>query len=172
MSEIVVAKYGHSYYMRSSHFVREQYLKGRRFELHVPAPASTFPWEFASSELPVFPPSWTARLSTSGSIGDIPSLRRTNSCASIDSDMPETPTFSPYSENLPVIACEDSRHLSFSSTNTSFSGPKPSVLAGKAPPSPRHNGFAVQEPRVVFSSIQQGNRPRVANVNYNVPPMD
>lgn len=172
VSEIVVAKYGHSYYMRSSHFVREQYLKGRRFELHVQAPASAFPWEFASSELPVFPPPWSARLSTSGSIDDTPSLRRTDSCASIDSDMPETPTFSPYSENLPVIAGEDSRHLSFSSTHSSFLGSKPPVMVSKAPPSPRRNGFAVQEPRVVFSSIQQGNRPRVANVNYNVPPME
>lgn len=41
VSEIVIAKYSHSYYNRASTFVREEYLKGRRFEIRLVSASST-----------------------------------------------------------------------------------------------------------------------------------
>jgi hypothetical protein len=175
VSEIVTTKYSHAYYNRASIFVREEYLRGRRFELHVPAAAPSQAWHFASSELPLAAPSslgWSGRSSFAAS--SAPSLRRSDSAISIESDMPETPTFSPYSENVPCIvgSADSSRQSSFcvptGGTLAPLTAAKvPAFYAAHATTGP-HHGFAVQEPRVVFSSIQ--GRARANNVDYSIPP--
>lgn len=176
VSEIVTTKYSHAYYNRASIFVREEYLRGRRFELHVPSAAPSQAWHFASSELPLTVPShlgWSGRSSFTAS-SSAPSLRRSDSAISIESDMPETPTFSPYSENVPCIvgSADSSRQSSFCVPTGGSLAPltaaKVSSYYHSANGSGSDHGFAVQEPRIVFSSIQ--GQARANNVNYSNPP--
>lgn len=177
MSEIVVAKYAHSYYNRSSHFVREQYLKGRRFEFRIPTPVSRLSIASSSSSLPSLVESWSRSSSCSSVMSDSDehySPRRSNSTCSFDSDMPETPTFGAY-ENDPFVVLSDLNASSVAVPVQAASlkdgrarekTAQPHVkVAGAA-----GNGYVVQEPRMVFSSLQQVARPS-AHAGYNAQPL-
>ena len=166
VSEIVVAKYSHGYYNRASHFVRQEYLKGRRFEIRVPAPLTLAMPKRASrsvSGVPSLVPSWPSRSNSSTSVAsDFSSPRRSGSAYSSDSEMPDTPC-------TPAFGATPDPFLAMSASNSASSlssmrgvpavcePVKPSAVVVKFPlvaeKENAHNGYVVQEPRTVFSSL-------------------
>lgn len=159
VSEIVVGKYSHAYYARSSAFVREQYLKGRRFEIRVPVVAPLLSPALSaissSSSVPsLIDDTWSRSSSSSSIISDL-SPRRSSSAYSFESDMPETPTCAFADAAEPFVVLPDSQ-------------PPPAAMSLAVPAigkeaRPREKtvvpavraGYVVQEPRAVFQSIQQ-----------------
>lgn len=89
--------------------------------------------------------------------------------------MPETPTFGTYEENDPFVVLSD-----LNASSVAVPVPTASLKDGRvrektAQPHVKiagtaGNGFVVQEPRMVFSSLQQVARPSV-HTGYNAQPM-
>ena len=162
VSEIVVGKYSHSYYNRSSAFVREQYLKGRRFEIRLPVVAPLLSPALSaissSSSVPSLVDDTWSRSSSSSSIVSDFSPRRSSSASSFESDMPETPTYAPFVDAAePFVVLPDSQPLP-SAAVMSLAVPVVSKdfrsREKTAVPTIR-TGYVVQEPRTVFQSLQQ-----------------
>ncbi|KAL7418122.1 cyclin-like protein [Mrakia frigida] len=171
VSEIVVAKYSHGYYNRASHFVREEYLKGRRFEIRVPALTVNIPKR--SSRLPSVPSlTWSRSNSSSSVSSDFSSPRRSGSAYSSDSDMPETPTSSTSSDPFLLVSSGSSSSLSsvVARLPTIAEPVKQSSFVGNVKIVAPDNGYVVQEPRTVFSSLNaKANVPRPALVHSSLP---
>ena len=173
VSEIVVAKYSHGYYNRASHFVREEYLKGRRFEIRVPALTVNIPKR--SSRLSSVPSlTWSRSNSSSSVSSDFSSPRRSGSAYSSDSDMPETPTSATSSDPFLVVSSGSSSSLtSVVARLPTIAEPvkQSSVVANVKIVAPViDNGYVVQEPRAVFASLNaKANVPRPALVHSSLP---
>ena len=164
MSEIVVAKYSHGYYNRASHFVRQEYLKGRRFEIRIPAPLTvTIPKQRINrsiSGVPSLVPSWPSRSNSSSSVSsDFSSPGRSNSAYSSDGEMPITPGFNTVtSDPFLVSASNSASSLSSMRGIQIVDAVKPvasaAAVAVKLPVAEKeNNGYVVNEPRTVFSSL-------------------
>jgi hypothetical protein len=160
VSEIVVGKYSHSYYNRSSAFVREQYLKGRRFEIRVPVAAPLLSPALSaissSSSVPSLVDDTWSRSSSSSSIVSDFSPRRSSSAYSFESDMPETPTYFADAAE-PFVVLPDSQPPPPVAMSLAVpAGGKETRSREKTVVPARHAaGYVVQEPRTVFQSLQQ-----------------
>jgi len=171
VSEIVVAKYSHGYYNRASHFVREEYLKGRRFEIRAPALTVNIPKR--SSRLPSVPSlTWSRSNSSSSVSSDFSSPRRSGSAYSSDSDMPETPTSATSSDPFLVVSSGSSSLTSVVARLPTIAEPvkQSSVVANVKIVAPIDNGYVVQEPRAVFASLNaKANVSQPALVHSSLP---
>ena len=166
MSEIVVAKYSHGYYNRASHFVRQEYLKGRRFEIRVPAAPLTVTIPKRTSRsisgVPSLVPSWPSRSNSSSSVSsEFSSPGRSGSAYSSDGEMPITPGYNSATSDPFLVSASNS-----ASSLSSMRGIPMVVDAVKASAAVCvklpiavaekenvNNGYVVQEPRTVFASL-------------------
>lgn len=173
VSEIVVAKYSHGYYNRASHFVRQEYLKGRRFEVRVPAPPLSVQIpKRVSRSISGVPSLVPSRSNSSSSVSsEFSSPRRSGSVYSSDSEMPDTPTWNTVTADpfLVVSASNSASSLSSMRIPSVVEPVKPAAVAAKLPnmvvnaAAEKENvhgnnsniGYVVQEPRTVFSSLNQ-----------------